>query len=504
MSRRWLPAIAVASCGVLLLSGCGGRPVVADTSAFVTGPAVVDPAAPTGTDMAATGAVAKVDKTQPPSGPAVVTPSPTAKNGRATPAKARGTVKATGTAESAVETVVANNPMFGGTDVCRPATLSEVPIGNVSTLSGVVGEVLSPGRTALETAVAAQNACGGLNGHRIKLYIDDDQGDPSTASTKVQDMILKKKVLAFVGNIQILTIDAVLPVINRYKIPIIGGDIASNTWWSNPLLFPQLSPGGAVAYGYLKGATEYFHKTTIADVYCIEIPRGCSQNDQALKELAAQAGVVMKKSIQISITAPSYVQQCLDLKASGAETLALLVDAATMVRLARSCQQVGYFPKLLPCSLGVGNDRQFLTGNKWLADSYVPLGHFPWFANQTPAQKYWQAAVAKYNPGVAMGAASSTNWVAAAMLVAAGAELSPTNPTTADLLRGLYQFQGQKWTTLGGLVGPRTFTEGKLPRAPYCLFAAISNADNDGWASSVSTAQCYPDVMAPSDPQANA
>ena len=106
----------------------------------------------------------------------------------------------------------------------------------------MLGELFSPVPPALETFVASQNACGGLNGHKIKLYIDDDQGDPATAASKVQQMIQNKKVLAFVGNIQVLTVDAVVPIIKKFGIPIIGGDLTNNTWFTNPLMFPQGSP----------------------------------------------------------------------------------------------------------------------------------------------------------------------------------------------------------------------------------------------------------------------
>ncbi|MBA3745130.1 MAG: ABC transporter substrate-binding protein [Sporichthya sp.] len=139
--------------------------------------------------------------------------------------------------------MVSTAGIFGGTAACKPATGSPVNIGNVRTLSGVLGELFSPVRPALETFIASQNACGGLNGHKINFSISDDQGDPSTASTKVQEMIQTKKVLAFVGNIQVLTVDAVLPIIKRSGIPIIGSDITNSTWFSNPLLFPQGPPG---------------------------------------------------------------------------------------------------------------------------------------------------------------------------------------------------------------------------------------------------------------------
>ncbi len=505
---RWSTVLVAGGTAVMLLAGCGGSPIeeaatptgaesvaASDTTGAVAvsaGPGAAQPRVATGTTPAspetATGATG-------PKGTGTTGGSGAA----ASPSKPTGGKAAVGTV-SAVEGLVASHPIFGGTGACKPATLSEIPIGNVSTLSGVIGETVAPVRSALEIFVASQNACGGLNGHKIKLYIEDDQGDPSTASSKVQGLIQSKKVLALVGNIQVLTIDAVIPVVKRFGIPLIGGDLASNTWFTNPLLFPQGTAPAAVAYGYLQGATRYFKKTNVGDMWCLEIPRGCEQNDRAFKELAPQFGATVKKSIQASITSPSYVQQCLDFKSSGVEALALLVDAPTMVRLARSCEQVGYFPNIMPTPLGVGNQKQFLNGNKWLGNAYMPLNYFPWFASETPAQKYWQAAARKYNPGADMGTMSSAGWTAGALLVAAAAELSPTAPTSADLLKGLYTFKGQKWTGLGGLSGPRTFTEGSIPRVPYCLFSAISNASNTGWQSAVATPQCT-DTLAPSDPQ---
>ncbi len=515
---RLIRAFAAGTTALALLTACGGSDVqeaangAPDAAAQSAGGAGSDaPGAAAGTDATAAAAGAPGTTTTTAStgtGAAAGAATDTAKNSTGGAAKQNSTATtsagknrtATAGSASAVEQLVASHPIFGGSAACKPATLSEIPLGNVSTFSGVLGELLSPVRPALETFVASQNACGGLNGHRIKLYFEDDQSDPSTAIAKVQGMIQQQKVLAFVGNIQPLSIDAVLPTINKYKIPMIGGDLVSNTWFTNPLLFPQGSSPGAVAYGYLLGATSYFKKTNVGDIWCIEVPRACEQIDRAFKELAPTVGATVKKSIQASITAPSYVQQCLDFKGAKVDALALITDAATMTRMARSCEQVGYYPNLMPTPLGVGNEKQFLNGNKWLGNSYVAMNYFPWFATDTPAQKYFHASIQKYNPGFDMGGAASTGWSSGAMLVAAAAQLSPTNPTTADLLNGLWQFKGQKWTELGGLNGPRTFVENGMPKVPYCLFAGISNADNTGWAKSVSKAVCT-DKLAPSDPQ---
>ncbi|MGQ0631367.1 MAG: ABC transporter substrate-binding protein, partial [Sporichthyaceae bacterium] len=153
-----------------------------------------------------------------------------------------------------------------------------------------------------------------------------------------------------------------------------------------------------------------------------------------------------------------------------------------------------------PYPLGVGNEKQFL-GNKWLGDAYVTMNHFPWMGNSTPAEKYWQASIKKFNPGFTSGGAASLGWGAGALLVAASANLSE-NPTTQELLDTLYTFKGQEFTELGGLAGPLTFNEGANPTIPYCLFAAISNAANTGWAKVVSKPVCTK-TLAPSDPQAS-
>ncbi len=488
-----------------LVSGCGGSAVegaAADPAAAVTDTEI---AAETATDLgvapdAVDAAASTTDVAAPDAagtGAGAVADTAKAKTTKAD--KQAGTTTA-GTL-SAVERVIATSPIFGGTGVCKPATLSPVNIGNVSTLSGVLGELFSPVRSALETFASSQNACGGLNGHPIKLYIDDDQGDPATASSKVQAMIQTKKILAFIGNIQLLTVDAVVPIIKKFGIPILGSDLTNNTWFTNPLMFPQGSSVQSMAYGYIDAALNHFKTPNIGQVWCIEVPRACEQMERAFQELAPMMGATVKKSIQVSITAPSYVQQCLDLKNAGVEALGLSFDAASQHRLARSCTQVGYHPKVMPYPLGVGNEKQFLQGNKWLGNAYVSMNHFPWFANTTPAEKYWQASIKKFNPGFTSGGTAAMGWASGALLVAASAGLSAENPTTQQLLDTLWTFKGQKWTTLGGLTPPLTFGKDTNPRVPYCLYAAISNADNTGWAKAVSKPVCT-DLLAPSDPQA--
>jgi branched-chain amino acid transport system substrate-binding protein len=397
----------------------------------------------------------------------------------------------------AAGTNVMNLPIFGGNAPCQPATGSTVKLGNVSTLSGVLGELFSPVVPALQTFVKSQNACGGLNGHKIELVFGDDQGDPSTAVSVAQRQIQNDHILAFVGNIQVLTVDAMVDVVNKSHVPIIGGDLTNNTWFTQPLLFPQGAPPQAISYGYLQAATKKYRKTVLGDVFCLEVPQACTQIDKAFQELAPKFGAQSKVNTQVSITSPSYTSQCTKMRDAKVQVVALTVDAATQGRWANSCVNVGYKPQYLAYPLGVGNEKQFL-GNPNLGNTYVPLNTFAWMASSTPAEKYWQSSVARFNPGFTSGDAAGLGWTSGALLVAASTKLTAT-PTTQQFLDALWTFKGSKSTTLGGLTAPLTFAKGGNPKVPYCLFAAISNSNNSGWQTPVSVPACT-SARAPSDP----
>jgi branched-chain amino acid transport system substrate-binding protein len=384
--------------------------------------------------------------------------------------------------------------VFGGSS-CSPAAGSPITIGNVSTLSGVLGQLFSPVVPALQTFVKAQNACGGLNGHPVRLVIGDDQGDPSTAVSVAQRQIQNDKVLAFMGNIQVLTVDAMVSVVNRAKVPMIGGDITNNTWFTNELLFPQGPPPQAIAYGFVQAGVEKYGKKKLGSIYCAEVPQACSQINRAYKELAPQFGAQVVTDVRVSITAPSYTSQCIEAQRSGAEVMALIVDAPTQVRYANSCDGANFNPQYLAYPLGVGNEKQFL-GKKSLANTYVPLNAFAWMANETPAEKFYQRSVAKYNPGFTSGNAASLGWVSGALAVAASSKLTD-KPTSQQLIDGLHEI---KKNDLGGLTAPLSFFKGGTPKIPYCLFGVTSNADNSGWQKPLSKAICT-SVTAPSDPQ---
>lgn len=394
-------------------------------------------------------------------------------------------------------------PILGGsTASCAPATKSPIKIGNVSTLSGVLGELFSPVVPALNLFVKSQNACGGLNGHPMTLSLADDQGDPSTAVTAVNRQINNDKVLAFVGNIQVLTVDAITPIINSKKIPIVGSDITNDTWYTNPYFFPQGAPSQAVSYGYIDLAKRVIKKTKIASIYCLEVPKACIGIDKAFGALAGPLGIQNVLQKQVSITATSYTSQCLEARSKGAEILTLTFDAATQGRLANSCAGLNppFKPQYIAYPLGVGNEDQFFGGGPNLGNTYVPLTSFHWDQNDTPASKYFQDSIKKFGFSGANGNAASLGWTAGALLVAATTKL-PDDPSTEDILNGLYTIKDNNIAGLSAskLTFKKVESGGPAGSVQYCYFSVKSNAGNTAWEKPTTTPTCT-NTRASTDP----
>jgi branched-chain amino acid transport system substrate-binding protein len=99
----------------------------------------------------------------------------------------------------------------------------------------------------------------------------------------------------------------------------------------------------------------------------------------------------------------------------------------------------------------------------------------------TPALRQYQAALARYAPGLAPDGASINVWTSALLLeraVALAGDAARTGPlTTALIVTGLGKVKNE---SLGGLTGPLTFKPGQANSASSgCLFYELLTPQ--GW-----------------------
>jgi branched-chain amino acid transport system substrate-binding protein len=342
---------------------------------------------------------------------------------------------------------------------------STIALGNVGTYSGVIGAVFSGAQQSIGVWQAYVNAHGGLNGHPVHVYIEDDGADPSTSVSDVEQEVTQDHVIAFVGNLVPLTATASVSYLQQQNIPVIGGDASSATWWQSPVFFPQGGSdlGDDQAVFTIKAAVAR-GDTKMGVVYCVEDPT-CSNGIQSLIQPGGgqAAGVTTVYSSSISITQPDFTANCLNAKQAGANFIYFAGDGDSLRRMADDCAAQGYKPLFVGDSIAITAN---LASDPNLNGLLAGQTDFPWVDSYTPAQAAYQQAVKQYDPQLASSATTAAEWTAGMLAVAASSDLTAT-PTSAEFLQGLWSI---KDNDLGGLAPPLTFNANAPATPSNCFF----------------------------------
>ena len=456
-------ALAVA-CGALLFSGCGSRAPLSSIEAAAHRPIVRGSALQAdsggsaqsggrhdGQQLGRPTTPARPARRRPRPRPQAVPPAPLLPRRRGRTARHGG----------------------GGRDPAAPRprrVSSTINLGNVGTYSGVIGAVFSGAQQTIGVWQAYVNAHGGLNGHPVHVYIEDDGGDPSTSESDVEQEVTQDHVIAFVGNLVPLTASASVSYLQQQNIPVIGGDASSATWWQSPVMFPQGGSdlGDDQAIFTIKGAAAR-GDTKMGVMYCVEDPT-CSDGIQSLIQSGGgqAAGVTTVYSSSFSITQPDFTANCLDAKQAGANFIYFAGDGDSLERMANDCAEQGYKPLFVGDSIAITAN---LASDPNLNGLLAGQTDFPWVDSYTPAQATYQQAVKAYDPSLASSATTAAEWTAGMLAVAASGALTAT-PTSAEFFQGLW---GIKNNNLGGLAPPLTFTQGQPATPSNCYFMMTLN-----------------------------
>jgi branched-chain amino acid transport system substrate-binding protein len=454
-------ALSVAA-GALLFSGCGSRAPLSSIEAAAHRPIVRGSALQADSAGSTSQALGSSGSTSP-------SADETGAAGTSTPAaSSAGSPTGASSAPAAAHGTTATASAAGGSSAA--ANHSTINLGNVGTYSGVIGAVFSGAQQTIGVWQAYVNAHGGLNGHPVHVYIEDDGGDPSTSQSDVEQEVTQDHVIAFVGNLVPLTANASVSYLQQQDIPVIGGDASSATWWQSPVMFPQGGSdlGDDQAIFTIKGAAAR-GDTKMGVMYCVEDPT-CSDGIQSLIQQGGgqAAGVTTVYSSSFSITQPDFTANCLDAKQAGANFIYFAGDGDSLERMANDCAEQGYKPLFVGDSIAITAN---LASDPNLNGLLAGQTDFPWVDSYTPAQATYQQAVKAYDPSLASSATTAAEWTAGMLAVAASSALTAT-PTSAEFFQGLW---GIKNNNLGGLAPPLTFTQGQPATPSNCYFLMTLN-----------------------------
>jgi branched-chain amino acid transport system substrate-binding protein len=171
-----------------------------------------------------------------------------------------------------------------GGETGNGATGDTIKVGVYGDLTGATSSFGQSTKNGIELAVEEINAAGGVNGKKIALIVEDDQGRPEQAKTVVSKLINQDKVQAVLGEVASTNSLAAAPVAQEAKIPMITpsstnpkvtevGDYVSRVCFidpfqgsvmakfaSNTLKAKTAAILGDVNSDYSKGLTQFFEE----------------------------------------------------------------------------------------------------------------------------------------------------------------------------------------------------------------------------------------------------
>lgn len=364
-------------------------------------------------------------------------------------------------------------PAAGGaaTAACKQQ-LAPIVLGQVGTFSGLVGQSVGGMKPGLAVWAQAVNARGGVQCHPVQVIAVDDQNDPQKAAAAAEDLIVNKKAVAIVGANVPLTISGLMRTVEKYKIPVIGGDGIDGAWQENQYLFPQGGTPLSAFGGALAAAKKDkgFDKTFL--LYCAEAAICTLTNSSAKAKggIAELAGVQLLGSQQVTLTQPDYTAACQNAKASGAQFLFVLVDAAAMRRVARSCDSIGFKVPIAGTAIDfTAESPKDPNLSEVGVYASAPVAAFP--ATDTPALKLFHESFAKYIPGQGPDQSTIEGWTAGVLfektLAAVADKARAGNVSTAMIYEGLYKLKDE---TVDGMGPGVTFKQGAPPIMKPCYY----------------------------------
>jgi branched-chain amino acid transport system substrate-binding protein len=314
----------------------------------------------------------------------------------------------------------------------------------------------------------------------------DDAGNPAQGLSEVKNLVEQHHVVAIIGS-NTGTTSSWLPYLAQNHIPLIGGAAAGAG--TSAYSFPSsLSVSSLVTASFQ--LDKQVGLTKVGELLALGGAFNLSEFEGQLRQAATAAGVGIVYSAGVSPTAPDYTAQCLSLKNAGATISSVGISPSVTLNIIKTCLQQGYSGAFFTTS-GLANPawnkEAALKGSR----IYVLDDVWPFYQQSTPAQKEYFQAIQQYaptmltNPGY--NAYVQDAWTGMEMFKAAAkaANIGP-NSTSTDVVNGLYKLHNE---TLGGLIGPVTFSKTDKVHLANCYF--VSLLANGEWSDPLGEkAQC--------------
>lgn len=321
------------------------------------------------------------------------------------------------------------------------------------------------------------NAGGGFDGHHVKVYVENDQGNPTVGTAAVQTLINTDHVVAIISEASFGS-PAYQTYLDKAKIPF----ISPFSFFPDPgNTDVNYFPAGGTEGGVDLGIVALLKKSNTKEFGYISSSAGGA---------GAQAGLVLMTNdvqaagigiySQLLGTVVNYTPTCLAMQQAGVTEA--YVATGFLPQIAEDCAAQNYHPQFI-YNL-VGSIDANVTPLLSTADDNGTIlldWTFPWFLH-VPALTTFHKVLAKYGGGIPLGPTTGVTWESFIELQYAMAKFAaikkPKTAVGVGLENELYTIRSN--TRVGGILVPMTIKRG-VAKQENCFFTmSITNQKLQG------------------------
>ena len=356
--------------------------------------------------------------------------------------------------------------------VAASASGAPIKVGVVCTCSGPFGADILASEDVYIAWVKTINASGGIDGHQIKLTLENDAANPGTSATEAQTLIS--------DHVDAIVDDSIVDqtwaaTVQASHIPVVGLDETETPFYTESDFYPEGQTNNTTTYANSITA-KTAGATNMGDLYCAEAA-SCAEGVPLIEAAGKKVGVPVVYNAEIAATAPNYTAQCLAAKQDHVQSIFIGDASVVIVNVATDCAQQNYEPIYVTEGEGFGLAMATAPGLK--DKLWSDYGTLPIFA-KNPQITAMNKAVDKYYPGLRTNTTSwsqlgAEGWASGLLLetaVKAGGLGTSGTPSPNEIVKGLDTIKGN---TLDGMAPPLTFKAGQVHDVNCWFTARVQN-----------------------------
>ncbi|HEX3796857.1 MAG TPA: ABC transporter substrate-binding protein [Acidimicrobiales bacterium] len=322
---------------------------------------------------------------------------------------------------------------------------SPITLALITSLTGEGGSEFSSAPAGFNARIALQNAEGGVNGHKLKGLVLDDQTSPSAISTAVQDAVAKG-AFGIVSASPLFFLAAKYP--QQQGVPVTGGFFDGPEWGQQPYTNMFAADVGSVNPTYpvntAIGGFMKAHGGTVVCSYGYSISPSSSRSAVGTYDSFMHAGGkggILDTSIPFGSVAMTTV--ALAAKQKGCNAFYAGLDDNSNFALATALKQAGVTAKVVV--FPTGYEPSLIDSAAWrdVQGGYFDTTFRP-FQLPNAATRQMQSALEKYEHFSAKDFPTFSqyeSWLGADLMIK-GLELAGKNPTRPGVITALRHLKG--------------------------------------------------------------